>query len=141
MTDRIPLDHLTSDQYDALCTELAALREVARGYCPHCGRGDAAPTVTDWEAERQRAEQAEAVITRVREYAIRWQAVAATKDDAVILAGVAADILLGTLDQPTPAATQATGRLYYCPTTATVEDHTRHCCDRPELHMPTGGAE
>jgi hypothetical protein len=40
-------------------TELAALRKVARGYCPACGRGDAAPTVEDWERERQRAEQAE----------------------------------------------------------------------------------
>jgi hypothetical protein len=40
-------------------TELAALRQVARGYCPACGRGDAAPTVADWERERQRAEEAE----------------------------------------------------------------------------------
>ena len=39
---------------------LAALREVARGYCPQCGRGDAAPTVADWERERQRADEAEA---------------------------------------------------------------------------------
>ncbi|MET7429591.1 hypothetical protein ABZT16_11415 [Streptomyces flaveolus] len=41
---------------------LAALRAVARGYCPHCGRGDAAPSVTDWERERQRAEAAEAKV-------------------------------------------------------------------------------
>jgi DNA repair exonuclease SbcCD ATPase subunit len=40
--------------------DLAALRQVARGYCPACGRGDAAPTVDDWERERQRAENAEA---------------------------------------------------------------------------------
>jgi hypothetical protein len=33
-------------------TELAALRAVARGYCPQCGRGDAAPTIEDWERER-----------------------------------------------------------------------------------------
>ena len=39
---------------------LAALRQVARGYCPACGRGDAAPTVEDYEQQRQRAEQAEA---------------------------------------------------------------------------------
>lgn len=39
---------------------LAALRQVARGYCPACGRGDAAPTVDDWERERQRADEAEA---------------------------------------------------------------------------------
>lgn len=76
MTDRIPLDDMTSDQLDALYerlndaekviahledgeklrlraeTELAALRAVARGYCPACGRGDAAPTVEDWQRER-----------------------------------------------------------------------------------------
>ncbi|MFE9448327.1 hypothetical protein [Streptomyces sp. NPDC006739] len=40
-------------------TELAALRQVARGYCPHCGRGDAAPTVEDWEQQRDRANRAE----------------------------------------------------------------------------------
>lgn len=66
MTHRIPLDHLTSDQYDALCNELAALRAVARGYCPACGRGDAAPTVTDWEQQKQHAERAEAAIARLR---------------------------------------------------------------------------
>jgi hypothetical protein len=47
-------------------TELAALRAVARGYRPQCGRGDAAPTVTDWEAERQRADEAEAALAQVR---------------------------------------------------------------------------
>jgi len=45
---------------------LAALRQVARGYCPACGRGDAAPTVTDWEQQKQRADQAEAAAERVR---------------------------------------------------------------------------
>ncbi|MDX3516239.1 hypothetical protein PV755_46415 [Streptomyces caniscabiei] len=29
MTQRIPLDHLTSDQYDALCDELDRAREAA----------------------------------------------------------------------------------------------------------------
>lgn len=38
---------------------LVALRQVARGYCPACGRGDAAPTVEDWEQQRQRADEAE----------------------------------------------------------------------------------
>lgn len=59
MTDRIPLDNLTSDQYDELCDQLEALRQVARDYCPACGRGDAAPTVEDWEQQKQRAETAE----------------------------------------------------------------------------------
>lgn len=44
---------------------LTALRAVARGYCPHCGRGDAAPTVEDWEQQKQRADRAEAAITRI----------------------------------------------------------------------------
>jgi hypothetical protein len=88
MTDRIPLAQHTKASLDSLYdendrlrhaadpelrrqlaaviealgrseTELAALRAVARGYCPACGRGDAAPTVADWERERQRAEEAE----------------------------------------------------------------------------------
>ncbi|MER5875505.1 hypothetical protein ABT119_06190 [Streptomyces sp. NPDC001910] len=46
--------------------QLATLRQVARGYCPACGRGDAAPTVTDWEQQKTRADQAEAALTRVR---------------------------------------------------------------------------
>jgi hypothetical protein len=46
-------------------TELAALRQVARGYCPACGRGDAAPTVADWEQQRQRADQAEELSHRL----------------------------------------------------------------------------
>jgi hypothetical protein len=48
--------------YAALKPELdafAALRQVARGYCPDCGRGDAAPTVDDWEQQKQRADTAE----------------------------------------------------------------------------------
>jgi hypothetical protein len=59
VTDRIPLDDLTSDQLDALYDQLDALRTVSRGYCPACGRGDAAPTVDDWEQQKQRADQAE----------------------------------------------------------------------------------
>lgn len=59
MTDRIPLDHLTDDQLNALYDQLDALRAVSRGYCSACGRGDAAPTIADWEHQRQRAVQAE----------------------------------------------------------------------------------
>lgn len=32
---------------------------LARGYCPHCGRGDCAPTAAEYEQLRQRAEIAE----------------------------------------------------------------------------------
>lgn len=65
MTDRIPLDHLTSDQYDQLCDQLEALQAVARGYCPECGRGDAGPTAEDWERQRRRADEAEAQLRLV----------------------------------------------------------------------------
>jgi hypothetical protein len=54
---------------ERLGKELAALRQVARGYCPHCGRGDATPTVEDWEQQKQRADDAEAAIEAVRAYA------------------------------------------------------------------------
>ncbi|NUS83692.1 MAG: hypothetical protein HOY75_13335 [Streptomyces sp.] len=43
--------------------ELAALRQVARGYCPECGRGDAAPTVEDWQQQKQHADQLAAALT------------------------------------------------------------------------------
>lgn len=92
MTDRIPLDDMTSDALDALYErleaaedtetqrqlatarkafasatsraaraekDLTALRQVARGYCPECGRGDCAPTAADWEQQKTRADQAE----------------------------------------------------------------------------------
>lgn len=47
-------------------TELAALRTVSRGYCPACGRGDATPTVADWEQQKQRADQAEARLSHLQ---------------------------------------------------------------------------
>lgn len=72
MTERIPLDAMTSDTLDALYDQLDRLREVAT----------------------------------------RWQAVAADQPDAVLLVGVASDMILGVLDdgeQPAPdtTATQA----------------------------------
>jgi len=66
VTDRHTVDTITSDALDALYNQLAALREVARGYCPHCGRGDASPTAQHWEEQKQRADHAEAAIERVR---------------------------------------------------------------------------
>lgn len=49
-------------EYQKLTAELAALRAVARGYCPACGRGDAAPSVADWEQQKQRADQVEELL-------------------------------------------------------------------------------
>ncbi|MFG3660269.1 hypothetical protein [Streptomyces sp. NPDC047706] len=36
------------------------------GYCPHCGRGDCAPTPEAYEQQRQRADQAEAALAELR---------------------------------------------------------------------------
>ncbi|CAM5620663.1 hypothetical protein [Streptomyces aurantiogriseus] len=75
MTDQTPAHGCTIDgqpampilisEYNQLTAELAALRAVARGYCPACGRGDAAPTVADWEQQRQRADEAEQRLRRI----------------------------------------------------------------------------
>lgn len=74
MTDRHTADSITSDALDALYAQLDALRQVARGYCPACGRGDAAPTVTDWEQQKQRADRAEAALARVQQLADEYPA-------------------------------------------------------------------
>lgn len=57
MTDRKTASTINDTELDALYDQLAALRQVARGYCHACGRGDAAPTTDDWEQQRKRAEQ------------------------------------------------------------------------------------
>jgi hypothetical protein len=91
---------------------LAALRQVARGYCPHCGRGDAGITTDQWEQQRQRTDQAETAIARVRRLADGW-----VKADPPPLGTPVSRWwdkrlieLLAALDEPTasPAATQAT---------------------------------
>lgn len=43
-------------------TAAAAVADIDRGYCPHCGRGDAAPSADQWLQERRRAEKAEATV-------------------------------------------------------------------------------
>ena len=67
MTDRIPLDHLTSDQYDELCNELDQLRE-------DLAEAQNSSTLRKRLLERRRPEleQAEATVTRVRALADRW---------------------------------------------------------------------
>ncbi|MFD8234031.1 hypothetical protein ACFV20_19385 [Streptomyces sp. NPDC059696] len=54
MTDRIPLDHLTSDQYDELCADLDRYEEL---------QGDMNERAIDLT---RRAELAEAAVARVR---------------------------------------------------------------------------
>lgn len=75
--DDDPMHTLTDLQHrltTTVCAELrpeldalAALRQVARGYCPRCGRGDAAPTVDDWEQQKGRADRAEAELRHYTE--------------------------------------------------------------------------
>lgn len=59
MIDGQPAMPILVSEYNRLVADLAALRTVARGYCPACGRGDAAPTVADWERQKQRADSAD----------------------------------------------------------------------------------
>jgi hypothetical protein len=139
LTDRAATG-LTADEQQRLrdgIDQLEALQAVARGYCPDCGRGDAAPTVEDWEAQRQRADRAEgrlrhlqasseaagilltrttderdqlrAALARVNAYATRLAAQQHGVDiEADNLRRAIARDITAALDQPGPAATQAT---------------------------------
>lgn len=80
MTDRVPLDHLNSDQYDALCGELERLRADARQcaaqqWPQRLARAEAA---TDGELRRQLADairalgHAETELAGVRALRDRW---------------------------------------------------------------------
>jgi hypothetical protein len=110
--------------------DLAALRNVARGYCPTCGRGDATPTVTDWEQQRQRADQADAAVARVRQLAARIrQGAPWTANDDTIADRIETALQDPAPAEPAPAATQATD--------------TESCCGKPggavcvhDLHQP-----
>ncbi|MFI9154525.1 hypothetical protein [Streptomyces sp. NPDC053367] len=62
MTHRKTASTITDAELDQLYNDLAALREVARGYCPECGRGDASPTAQQWLDQRLRADQAEELL-------------------------------------------------------------------------------
>ncbi|MCX5522621.1 hypothetical protein OG342_07050 [Streptomyces bobili] len=89
------------------------MTEPTTGYCPHCGRGDVAPTPEAYEQQRQRAEQAEAAIARARHLHRPVGVVAAAE------AGIEPDCATcgpnrwpcptyTALDQPAPAAAEAT---------------------------------
>ena len=104
----------------AVCqAALKELRAVARDYCPHCGRGDAAPTVTDWEQQKQRADQADADRKEWEDTAYRhaqhWRSAEATLARIAKLAdehpaGIDTALIHEALDQAVsePAATKAT---------------------------------
>ena len=107
MTDRIPLDHLTSDALDALYEQLDQLRAVARGYCPACGRGDAAPTVTDWEQQRRRAARESARASQAEQ---RLLDMTLNRDHAETQLQQLADAIRATLN-PAHSLTAALDRL------------------------------
>lgn len=67
MTGRIPLDHLTSDQYDQLCDELERLREELAEE-----RTTSVRRKRLLERRRPELEQAEATVARVRALADQW---------------------------------------------------------------------
>ncbi|WP_329474300.1 hypothetical protein OIE75_41030 (plasmid) [Streptomyces sp. NBC_01723] len=56
------------------------------------------PEDDDLEALRKRAETAEGQVRQAQALAAKWHEVAASQSDAVILAGVAGDVLLATLN-------------------------------------------
>jgi hypothetical protein len=56
------------------------------------------PEDDDPEALRHRAEAAERQVAQAKALVAKWCQVAAERDDAVILVGVAADVLMATLD-------------------------------------------
>jgi hypothetical protein len=66
VTDRIPLDHLTSDQYDQLCDELDRARAELQRHAEHESADAAAGSYAG------RAEAAEAATNRIRALADRW---------------------------------------------------------------------
>lgn len=114
MTQRIPLDHLTSDQYDGLCADLdryeelqGEMNERAIDLTRRCAQLEdllriAHDTSNKSEAERARAA---AAIGRIQDAAAlhRKGLLRITELYAVIEAA---------LDAPAPAATQATDHHY-----------------------------
>ncbi|MFD5709513.1 hypothetical protein ACFWHW_03810 [Streptomyces pharetrae] len=106
MNDRHTVDTITSDALDALYEQLEAAEESETQRQLATAREALASAIV-------RAARAEATLGRVREVATRWQAVAANKADALLLVGVASDIILGALE-PASAATQATEPREHC---------------------------
>ncbi|MCG0069708.1 hypothetical protein L0F81_41765 [Streptomyces tricolor] len=83
MTDRRTASTITDTELDQLYAELTALREVARGYCPACGRGDASPTAQQWEDQRKRANQAEELLRIAHDTSNRAEAERARAEAAI----------------------------------------------------------
>ncbi|WP_405960581.1 hypothetical protein OG235_24615 [Streptomyces sp. NBC_00024] len=85
------------ESYLKACTTIAAMHEAAVGEVRGPNRG----VVEDVEDVRLRAEQAEAAIARVHALADRW-------GNALGIDKTYARTLRATLDEPSPAATEAT---------------------------------
>lgn len=94
MTDRIPLDHLTSDALDALYEQLEAAEQTESERQLATAREALASATT-------RAAHVEATIARVQALADRW-------DNALGIDKTYARALHAALAEPGPAATQTT---------------------------------
>ncbi|WP_030344823.1 hypothetical protein [Streptomyces sp. NRRL S-1022] len=128
MTDRKTASTINDAELDQLYRDLDALRAECRAWAEAESADIAAGSYAG------RVEELQGAIARVRALHVNSYGLC---DECTGSHGVPWPCpTIQALDQPTPAATQPTGRLYYCPTTATVEDHTRHCCDQPDLHLP-----
>jgi chromosome segregation ATPase len=132
VTDRIPLDHLTSDQYDALYERLdqaEAERDELRDEIATAGAklADMAKSRNEWQwragdaerrvrVQRERADRAEAAVDRVRAECDQLHRASVLADDQPHTdreRGIVQAItrIHAALDEPapaTPAATQAT---------------------------------
>ncbi|MEU3527527.1 hypothetical protein AB0E62_27275 [Streptomyces sp. NPDC038707] len=104
MTDRRTASTITDTELDQLYNALDTLRAVARGYCEHCGRGDATPPPEAYEEQRARAARAEAALADVRMIASELFMAGQTQTEREIGRRLSA-----VLDQRAPAAaTRAT---------------------------------
>ncbi|MGW0550531.1 hypothetical protein [Streptomyces altiplanensis] len=107
---------------EELTAELAALKTIGAGYCPHCGRGDCSPSADQWREQQQRAEEAQAAIERVREVAGLW-----FREGAPGPTREAGRFILRTLNESSPAATELekTARVYAALHQSAEQDVTR----------------
>ncbi|MFI5687859.1 hypothetical protein [Streptomyces sp. NPDC051636] len=102
---------------------LAALRQVSRGYCPTCGRGDAAPTVEDWEQQRDRADQLARILAVVL---AEFRPTPGTRQATAVIDTDTLHRWHTALDQPTTAAT-------------TCSEHDGPCFPDPTAKCPAHG--
>lgn len=102
VSDRIPLDNLTSDALDALYDDRDRADKSARRALEQ--RQEMAEERYIWQ---QRGDRAEAALARVRALAEEWRK-SGKEPNAWIFMGDAATAVVALLDEPGPATAQAT---------------------------------